>query len=78
MMKMLITTIITGFLFVSAYAFAEDYSQTKNKVDDKMNAPKKVESDKKDVEMNKQNNNTKEGERMNNLDADHQRRNDSK
>lgn len=78
MMKMLLTTIITGFLFVSAFAFAEDYSQSQNKVDDKMNAPKKVESDKKDAEMNKQNNNTKEAERMNNLDADNQRRNESK
>lgn len=76
-MKILLTTIITGFLFVSASVFAGDYSQTQNKVDDKLNSPQKVQSDKKDAETNKQNNTKNEAERTNNKDTDNQRRNQS-
>ena len=57
MMKLLIAS-FCGLLFVSASAFAE-YSQTQNKVDDKMNTPNKPAqpnaSDKKDPVTNKQN-----------------------
>ena len=39
-MKILFTTVISGFLFISVSVLAADYSQTQNKVDDKMNSPK--------------------------------------
>ena len=84
MLKMLIAIFISGFLFVSGSTFAGDYSQTQNKVDDKMNSPQKAESDKKnaDADRNKQNNMKKEDERMNkdrmnNMEMDNQRRNES-
>ena len=38
-----ILTAISGLLLISTSAFA-DYSQTQNKVDDKMNAPKPVQA----------------------------------
>jgi hypothetical protein len=44
MTKILLTTIISGFLLVGASAFAADYSQTQNKLDDKENSPKPVRS----------------------------------
>ncbi|PSJ17622.1 hypothetical protein [Nitrosomonas supralitoralis] len=89
MLKVLIAIFISGFLFVSGSTFAGDYSQTQNKVDDKMNSPQKAESDKKnaDADRNKQNNMKKEDERMNkermnkdrmnNMEMDNQRRNES-
>ena len=84
-MLMLISILISGFLFVSGSTFAGDYSQTQNKVDDKMNTPQKAESDKKDADadMNIQNNRKNEAERtnkeiMNNLEMDNRRRNESK
>jgi hyperosmotically inducible protein len=40
MMKILLTTVISGFLFISVSALATDYSQAQNKVDDEMNSPK--------------------------------------
>ena len=43
MIKLLLTSVFSAFLFVSASAFA-DYSQTKNKADDKENSPKPVHS----------------------------------
>lgn len=57
MIKILIAS-ICALLFISSSAFAE-YSQTQNKVDDKMNAPNKPvqpnSTDKKDNVSNKQN-----------------------
>ncbi|SOD23039.1 hypothetical protein [Nitrosomonas ureae] len=57
MIKILIAS-ICGILFISASALAE-YSQTQNKVDDKMNTPKVPvqpnSSDKKDNVTTKQN-----------------------
>lgn len=44
MMKILLTTIISGFLLVGAPVFAADYSQTQNKADEKKNSPKPVRS----------------------------------
>ncbi|PTQ83200.1 hypothetical protein [Nitrosomonas ureae] len=76
MMKILLTTIVTGFLFVSASTFAGDYSQTQNKVDDKVNVPQKAQSDQKDAETNMQNNSKNEAEQANNKDTDNQRKKD--
>ncbi|SFF16627.1 hypothetical protein [Nitrosomonas sp. Nm166] len=47
-MKKLLISILSGFLLLSAPAFA-DYTQTQNKVDDKENSPKPVpfQTDKK-------------------------------
>ncbi len=42
-MKLLLTSVFSAFLFVSASAFA-DYSQTKNKADDKENSQQSVHS----------------------------------
>lgn len=57
MIKILIAS-ICGILFISGSALAE-YSQTQNKVDDKMNTPNKPaqlnSSDKKDNVTDKQN-----------------------
>lgn len=78
MMKILLSTIVTGFLFVSASAFAADYSQTQNKVDDKMNSPQKAQTDKKDADTNKQKNTKDESEPPINKDADNQQKNESR
>ena len=43
MFKILLASIFSVFLLGSVSAFA-DYSQTQNKVDDKMNAPKPVQA----------------------------------
>ena len=43
MVKILAASVISGLFLISASAFA-DYSQTQNKVDDKMNAPKPVQA----------------------------------
>ncbi len=59
MTKLLFTTMISAFFLVNASAFAGDYSQKQNKVDDKMNSPKPAQTnsaDKKDSNStNKQN-----------------------
>ncbi|PXW89847.1 hypothetical protein C8R34_1034 [Nitrosomonas sp. Nm84] len=44
MTKILLTTIISGFLLVGAPVFAADYPQTQNKTDNKENSPKPVRS----------------------------------
>jgi hypothetical protein len=49
---------ISGLLFATSSAIAADHSQTQNKVDDKMNSPKPIQTDsaeKKDAVTNKQN-----------------------
>ncbi len=75
MIKLLIAS-ICGLLMVSASAFAE-YSQTQNKVDDKMNTPNKPAqpnaSDKKDPDTNKQNYDKKEGDMRDRKEMDKQR-----
>lgn len=43
-MKILLITVISGFLFISAPAFAADYSQTQNNVDDKDDSSKPAQS----------------------------------
>ena len=60
MVKMLIISIVGGFLFVSVHAFSGDHSQTLNKTNDKINslnnkAQKAHSSDKKDSVTNQQN-----------------------
>lgn len=75
MIKLFIAS-ICGLLMVSASAFAE-YSQTQNKVDDKMNTPNKPAqpnaSDKKDSITNKQNYDKKEVDMGDRKEMDKQR-----
>lgn len=46
-MKSLLVLLIVTLFFVSTNAISADYSQTQNKVDDKMNAPKDPHSHEK-------------------------------
>ncbi len=50
MIKILLATIISGFLFISLSTIAADHSQTQNKVDDKMSGG----SEKKDSNADKE------------------------